>query len=66
LQRAVQELQSCDPRGPLPVVDPQALDGLKFSDCLPPGIGLHVLGVRGQDPAAVAEVLAARVRLVSG
>jgi len=50
----------------LPAVDPQALEGLKFTDCLPRGLGLHSLAMRTRDPVAVEHVLGARVRLVSG
>ena len=42
VQRAIDQLRSCDLQTLLPTVDPAALEGLKFSDCLPPGLGVHV------------------------
>jgi ATP-dependent Lhr-like helicase len=66
VERAIESLRSCDPATLLPTVDPQALEGLKFSDCLPPGVGLHLLAMRTRDPVAVEHVLGTRVRLVSG
>jgi ATP-dependent Lhr-like helicase len=65
VERAIMELRSCDQDELLPAVDPQALEGLKFSDCLPQRLGMHVLAVRTRDPAAVEHVLETRVRLVS-
>lgn len=66
MQRAIENLRSCAPGTLLPVVDPQALDGLKFSDCLPPELGIHALAMRTRDLVAVEHVLGAQVRLVSG
>ena len=65
VQRAIEELRSCDPGTLLPAVNPEALDGLKFSVCLPPALGVHVLIARTLDPLAVEHVLRAPVRLVS-
>ncbi|MFO0914166.1 MAG: DEAD/DEAH box helicase [Pirellulales bacterium] len=48
----------------LPAVDEQAIDGLKFSECLPRGLALEMLQRRLQDPAATRRVLAEPVRFV--
>ena len=48
-----------------PTVSPEALEGMKFSDCLPPALAIHVLGTRTRDPAAVTHALGEPVRLVS-
>ena len=49
VQRAIEDLRSCDPGTLLPAVTHEALEGLKFSDCLPPELGIHVLAMRTQD-----------------
>jgi len=66
LQLAVEQLRSCDPGTLLPKVNHEALEAMKFSDCLPQPLALHVLGMRRRDPMAVEHVLKASVRFVSG
>ena len=39
----------------LPVIEPAAIEGLKFSGCLPSELATHVLQMRDHDPAAVAK-----------
>ena len=65
-ERAIEALWSCDHDELLPMVDPLALEGLKFSDCLPPELGIHVLAVRARDRVAVDHIFGTRVRVVSG
>ena len=65
VQRAIEELRSGDPGTLLPEVSPEALEGMKFSECLPPALAVHVLGMRNRDPMAVEHVLRTPVRLVS-
>jgi ATP-dependent Lhr-like helicase len=65
VQQAIVELGSRDPGTLLPAVSPEALEGMKFSACLPPALGVHVLGVRNRDPMAVEHALQAPLRLVS-
>ena len=65
VQRAIENLRSCDPGTLLPTVTHEARQGLKFSDCLPPELALHSLAVRTQDHVAVERVLGSRVRLIS-
>lgn len=65
VERAIEGLRSCETAELLPVVDPQALEGLKFSDCLPQELGIHLLAMRTQDQIAVDRVLRSHLRLVS-
>ena len=65
MQQAIEELGARDPATLLPAVSPEALEGMKFSDCLPPALAVHVLGMRMRDPIAVEHVLRTPVRLVS-
>ena len=64
VERAIEALRSCDSGELLPMVDPQALEGLKFSDCLPPELGIHVLAVRARDRVAVERILGTQARSV--
>ena len=65
VQEAVEELGTRDPGTLLPAVSPEALEGMKFSACLPPALAVHVLGTRNRDPMAVEQILRTRVQLVS-
>ncbi len=65
VQRAIEELRSGDPGMLLPEVSAEALEGMKFSECLPPALAVHVLGMRNRDRIAVEHVLRTPVRLVS-
>jgi ATP-dependent helicase Lhr and Lhr-like helicase len=65
VQQAIEELRSRDPSTLLPEVNEEALEGMKFSDCLPPTLAVHVLSMRTRDLIAVAHVLRSSVRLVS-
>ena len=44
LQHAVEELRSRDPATLLPDVNDEALEAMKFSECLPRPLAFHVLG----------------------
>lgn len=46
-------------------MDESAIDGLKFSECLPRDLALQMLEQRLSDPDAVRSVLESQVRLVS-
>jgi ATP-dependent Lhr-like helicase len=65
VQQAIEELRARNHATMLSDVSPEALEGMKFSACLPPAMAVHVLGMRSQDPAAVEQVLRAPVRLVN-
>ena len=62
VQQAIEELGSGDPSTLLPAVSPEALEGMKFSDCLPPALAVHVLGMRNRDPMAVEQILRTPIR----
>jgi ATP-dependent Lhr-like helicase len=65
VRQAIEELWNLDPGTLLPTVSPEALEGMKFSDCLPPALAVHVLGMRNREPMAVKHILSAKLRLVS-
>ena len=48
----------------LPAVEEAALNGLKFSECLPKELALHMLQVRMVDEAGLGKILSSPVRLV--
>ncbi|MBI3800153.1 MAG: ATP-dependent helicase [Deltaproteobacteria bacterium] len=55
--QALAELQARDISKMRPAVEEQAIDGLKFSQCLPHDLAAHVLEARLRDPAAVESML---------
>ncbi|MFO0881538.1 MAG: DEAD/DEAH box helicase [Gemmataceae bacterium] len=63
---AVRELGSWEPATMKPRVAVEALEGLKFSACLPQDVGLAVLVARMRDLAAIRDVNAQPLRVVSG
>ena len=65
VQRAIEQLRSHDLGTLLPEVPPEALEGMKVSECLPPTLAFHVSGMRSWDPMAVEHILRTPVRLVS-
>ncbi len=65
MQQAVEELQSRGPATLLPDVNDEALEAMKFSECLPRPLAFHVLGMRRRDPSAVGHLLRTPIRFVS-
>src|SRR4051812_12116101 len=63
-EQQVGALAEAVPREILPPVSDQALDGLKFSECLPPELATHVVQARLSDARGVVEVLERRTRIV--
>jgi ATP-dependent helicase Lhr and Lhr-like helicase len=63
---ALRQIASQDPATMLPSVEEPALEGLKFSGCLPSDLGLAVLAARMQDLPAIRKVLPQPLRVVSG
>lgn len=57
IEQAVNELQARDVKQMRPTVEPRAILGLKFSECLPDDLAVHVLEARLRDPAAVEQTL---------
>jgi ATP-dependent helicase Lhr and Lhr-like helicase len=62
IKRGLQQMAAADPHQLRPAVDESALEGLKFSDCLPPEIGLTLLERRLADPNSTAAVIRQPVR----
>lgn len=65
LQNAVGELRERDVQDLRPVVDDRAIEGLKFSECLPFDLAREMLEARLQDAFAVRETLAHKLRSVA-
>lgn len=66
VERAVAQLREQDVSQMQPDVDQRAIDGLKFSECLPPNTALHTLQCRLRDPAGAGAVLGQPLRVVAG
>jgi len=66
MERAVRELTLRDPSLMAPRIEEGALQGLKFSECLPQDLGLATLASRMRDEAAIRAILAQPTRSVSG
>ncbi len=65
LQIAVGELRERDVQDLRPVVNDRAIEGLKFSECLPIDLAREMLEVRLQDTYAVRETLCQKLRSVA-
>ena len=65
IDRAIQSVRGRDLDTMCPAVDEQAIEGLKFSSCLPIEMAVHTLSSRLRDSRALRMALEARVRLVS-
>jgi ATP-dependent Lhr-like helicase len=65
IEHALAQLRDQDVREMLPEVDERAVEGLKFSECLPPAFATMMLQRRSCDPAGAREVLGQRIRFVS-
>lgn len=63
--RLIEELRDADPRQIVPTVNEDALEGLKFSECLPAEIATGVVRGRLADDQAVVDVLGRTTRVVS-
>lgn len=64
-QNAVGELQTREVQSLRPMIDDRAIEGLKFSECLPIDLACEMLEARLRDTLAVREVLAQRLRSVA-
>jgi ATP-dependent Lhr-like helicase len=60
----LEDLVAVDPAQVLPAVSEQALDGLKFSECLPPNLARHVVRTRLADVCGTAATLGRTTRTV--
>jgi ATP-dependent Lhr-like helicase len=66
VEEAVRRLAGKDVSAMEPQIEESALEGLKFSSCLPKGLALATLASRLRDEPAVRAVLGQPVRAVSG
>lgn len=64
-EAAIAAVRRLNPSETFASVEESAIDGLKFSQCLPRELALEMLRRRLQDPEATAQVLAQPVRFVS-
>jgi ATP-dependent Lhr-like helicase len=62
--RQIERLRVADQSRIVPEVAEAALEGLKFSECLPPEIATEIVRVRLSDEQGVAGVLARSTRVV--
>jgi ATP-dependent helicase Lhr and Lhr-like helicase len=65
IANSIQAVRALDAETLVPEVTTKALEGLKFSACLPPELARRVLQRRMADSAAVRQVLAAPAQLVA-
>jgi ATP-dependent Lhr-like helicase len=65
IEGILEQLRARDRETLVAAVDQDAIDGLKFSECLPPDLAKHVVMVRNHDAAAIENTLAQSVRVVS-
>jgi ATP-dependent Lhr-like helicase len=65
IERALQDLRAGDFEEMRPAVEEQAIEGLKFSACLPVEMAVHTLGTRLRDGHSLRAVLEKPVRFVS-
>ena len=60
------QLRAADPRGVLPAVTPEAVEGLKFSAALPPHLAVATLAERTADEAGALDVLGSALVVTPG
>ena len=65
VERAIEAIRQHDVAAMRPVVDEAAIDGLKFSECLPIELATEMLERRLQDPEATRHILEEHVRFVA-
>ena len=66
VEAAVRELGSRDPASMSPGIDEAAVEGLKFSQCLPPELAVATLASRLRDAPAIRAVLCQPLQVVGG
>jgi ATP-dependent Lhr-like helicase len=65
-EQAVRQLAGADASSMEPQIEEAALEGLKFSECLPKDVALATLASRLRDAMAIRAVLSQPLRVVSG
>lgn len=64
VQAAIESIRGQPIDEMLPAIDEAAVDGLKFSECLPPPMAIEALSRRLQDPPATRAILGQPLRFV--
>ncbi len=64
VERAIKTIRQRNVNDMHPAVDESAIDGLKFSECLPTDLAIEMLERRLQDPDATRQLLEKHVRFV--
>ncbi len=65
VERAIAKLRDRDSSEFLPNIDPEAVEGLKFSACLPMELAVQALRTRSQDRAGLAHILREKTMVYS-
>jgi ATP-dependent Lhr-like helicase len=65
IERAIEELWRHDVTEILPSIDEAAVNGLKFAECLPLELAMHVLQMRTQDAPAIEQLQRQAVHYVT-
>jgi ATP-dependent Lhr-like helicase len=66
IQQAVKEVRSRDVASIRPVIDEDAIEGLKFSECLPNHLAVEMLEQRLSDTESTRKTLEQTERYVAG
>ena len=66
VEREIAAIRQCDVSAMRAAVDEDAVDGLKFSECLPGDLAIEMLERRLQDPDSTRRILGQRVRFLDG
>ncbi len=64
IESRILTMRNTDPALLVPEINVDAVDALKFSDCMPPDFAIHMLERRASDPAATSQVLKEPVRFI--
>ena len=64
IERVIGEIRQHDVSAMRPAVDEAAIDGLKFSECLPVELAIEMLERRLQEPEATRRILKEHVRFL--
>jgi ATP-dependent Lhr-like helicase len=65
VERAISNIQQENARSYLPLVDENAIESLKFADCIPADLAIRILGKRLEEPIGVQTILQAPIRFVA-
>ena len=65
IERAIGALRQMDVTKMAPAIEERAIDGLKFSECLPRDIAVHLWKTRIKDPDGIRNLFAAPTRFVT-